>query len=136
MFEVVIKTNETWLICGGRDFADQAMFDDVMGRLMGMWGCPSKVVHGKCPTGADQMADVWGNRMAIDVVPCPADWQRHGKSAGPIRNFDMLKDHKPRRVIAFPGGAGTEDMIRQSKIHRDIDRELVDVVEIQPVAVQ
>ena len=52
-------TDETWLICGGRDFADQAMFDEVMSRLVEMWGLPSKIVHGAAK-GADAMADALG----------------------------------------------------------------------------
>ena len=60
-------TDETWLICGGRDFAHQAMFDEVMSRLVEMWGLPSKIVHGAAK-GADAMADAWGRRFAIEVV--------------------------------------------------------------------
>jgi hypothetical protein len=114
MFTIAILNNETWLICGGRLFADPAMFDDVMARLVGMWGCPSKLVHGGAP-GADAMADVWGKRKAIEVVAMPADWAGKGNAAGPLRNEDMLERHKPKRVIAFPGGKGTADMVRRAK---------------------
>ena len=129
---IVIKNNETWLICGGREFADQAMFDDVMQRMTGMWGCPSRVVHGAAP-GADTMADAWGKRLAIEVVACPADWDKHGRTAGPIRNEDMLMKYKPKRVIAFPGRNGTADMVTRAKNRRGE----IDVIEIktdQPVA--
>ena len=129
---VAIQNNETWLICGGRKFADQAMFDDVMTRLCGMWGCPAKIVHGDAP-GVDKMADAWGKHMAIEVVPVPADWDNHGKAAGPIRNEDMLIKHKPKRVIAFPGRNGTADMVRRAKNRRGE----IDVIEIKsdaPVA--
>jgi hypothetical protein len=44
----------------------------------------------------------------------PADWKRHGKSAGPLRNQEML-DAAPDLVIAFPGGRGTADMVRRAK---------------------
>jgi hypothetical protein len=44
--------SETWLICGGRDFADQSMFDEVMTKLTVTWGLPNKVVHGAA-RGAD-----------------------------------------------------------------------------------
>jgi hypothetical protein len=131
--QIVIQNNETWLVCGGRKFADQAMFDDVMQRLTGMFGCPSKIVHGDCPTGADQMADAWARRMAIEVKPEPADWDKHDKAAGPIRNEDMLHKHKPKRVIAFPGRNGTADMVRRAKNRRGE----IDVIEIKsdaPVA--
>lgn len=113
MLQIAIKTNETWLICGGRDFVNQEIFDQVMSQLLGMFGCPEIVIHGDAK-GADAMGAAWADRMAIRNIAVPADWQMHGKAAGPIRNEQML-DHKPQRVVAFPGGAGTTDMIRRAK---------------------
>lgn len=126
-YAIVINNNETWLICGGRSFDDEAMFDDVMARLLGMWGCPSRVIHGAA-NGADSLADRWAKRLAVDVVPCPPDWANYGRAAGPVRNEDMLIKHKPKRVIAFPGGAGTADMVKRAKNRRGE----IDVVEINP----
>ena len=120
MFNVVFKNYETWLICGGRNFADQAMFDDVMSRLMEMWGCPECVVHGGA-TGADAMAGKWASQMAIGAIEVKADWQLHGPAAGPIRNELMLTDHKPKRVIAFPGGKGTADMVTRARKRPEVD---------------
>lgn len=125
MSGIVVLNNETWLICGGRDFADQRMFDDVMGRLVAMWGCPAKVVHGDA-RGADMMADNWARLMAVEIVACPADWEKHGAAAGPIRNEDMLINHLPKRIIAFPGGKGTADMVRRAKNRHG----KIDVIEI------
>lgn len=113
MFHIVLKTHETWLICGGRDFTDRATFEDAMSRFVEMWGCPNRIVHGDA-TGADALAGGWGKRMGIEVIAVPADWQEHGKAAGPIRNEQMLT-YAPKRVIAFPGGKGTEDMVKRAK---------------------
>ena len=41
----------------------------------------------------------------------PAEWKKHGKAAGPIRNRKMLQDGKPDLVLAFPGGRGTANMV-------------------------
>lgn len=38
-----------------------------------------------------------------------------GKAAGPIRNQRMLDDGKPDRVLAFPGGRGTANMVKLAK---------------------
>lgn len=55
--------------------------------------------HGDCRDrqgrlqGADRHADEWGRGTpGIDVRPHPADWDRHGKAAGPIRNREMIKE--------------------------------------------
>lgn len=127
MLQIAIMNGETWLFCGGRTFADQIMFDDVMVRLVGMFGCPAKVVHGNAK-GLDAMAAEWADRMAIPSIGVPADWATHGKAAGPIRNEDMLIDHKPKRVIAFPGGKGTADMLQRARNRRGE----IEVIEIKP----
>jgi hypothetical protein len=44
-----------------------------------------------------------------------AKWDKYGKSAGPIRNKKMLDEGKPDLVFAFPGGPGTNNMIKQAK---------------------
>lgn len=44
-----------------------------------------------------------------------ADWKTHGRRAGPIRNYEMLDTTKPDLVIAFPGGRGTADCVRQAR---------------------
>lgn len=111
---VVPTTGQCWLICGGRDFADQAMFDGAMTDLMGMYGCPRLVVHGAA-RGADSMADAWAKRMAVDVIPVPAQWDVHGRAAGPIRNQKMLDRYRPHLVVAFPGGKGTADMVTKAR---------------------
>lgn len=55
------------------------------------------VIHGHNPDGADAMAHEWATGMAnslfvdVSVDPHPADWNKHGKAAGPIRNAEMVK---------------------------------------------
>jgi hypothetical protein len=43
-----------------------------------------------------------------------ADWHRHGRAAGPIRNQKML-DWGPDLVVAFAGGTGTAGMVRLAR---------------------
>ena len=124
MTEIVLQNGETWLVCGGRDFGDKAMFDSAMRDLMRLRGCPHQIVHGAA-RGADSLADIWAFKMAIPVIRCRADWQTHGKAAGPIRNQEMLKRHNPKLVVAFPGGRGTADMVEWAR------KAGVDVAEIR-----
>ena len=100
---------QTWLICGGRHFADHAMFRNAMSDLIRSFGIPSRVIHGDAK-GADAMADAWARTLAVDIVRYPAKWSQYGKLAGPIRNQDMINFGKPDLVIIFPGGRGTADM--------------------------
>lgn len=104
----------TWLVCGGRDFADLAAFEGIMSDLVELGGRPAVVVHGGA-SGADAMAGEWARVMGINCVVYHADWKTHGKAAGPMRNQKMLDDMKPDLVVAMPGGRGTADMIRRAK---------------------
>ena len=72
------------------------------------------VIHGDCPTGADHWAALWCRREGIEERRFPAQWDLHGRSAGPTRNQRMLDEGRPDLVLAFPGGRGTADMVRRA----------------------
>lgn len=129
MMNIIPINGQTWLVCGGRNFADGEMFNSVMSQLLALKGCPSTIVHGAA-RGADALADHWAKQMAINVIGVVADWDIHGRTAGPLRNQRMIDDHKPVLVIAFPGGKGTADMVRRARASS------IDVAEIVPAAPQ
>lgn len=70
-------------------------------------------------TGPYQGADYWAHQWALArQVPClrePAEWTKHGRAAGPIRNGVMLKKYLLDYLLAFPGGRGTANMIEQAE---------------------
>lgn len=100
------------LICGGRNFDDSALFSETMTELHAEHKF-EMVIHGGAP-GADRMADLWARMYGVERMTFPADWNRHGRAAGPIRNQQMLDEGKPDLVIAFPGGRGTRDMMKRA----------------------
>lgn len=111
------------IICGGRDMDRAAAFNwlnthvlDELAHAAGFWSDLriERVIHGGC-RGADEGADDWAKSEDIPVVVCKANWKKHGKAAGPIRNREMLKMHQPDYVVALPGGNGTADMIRAAE---------------------
>lgn len=70
--------------------------------------------HGDAP-GVDRIAGQWALYQGLAVRPYPADWDTHGKKAGPIRNSFMLKAANPDMVVAFRGNWGTDDMVLKTK---------------------
>lgn len=85
------------------------------------------LIHGGAP-GADALAATWAIEHDITCSTYVADWFKHGRAAGPIRNEAMLIEGRPDCVVAFPGGRGTADMVRRAKAAG------VRVIEVQPRA--
>ena len=75
------------------------------------------IMHGAAK-GADTLAGEVAERMGFKVVRFPADWNKYGKKAGPLRNRQML-DEKPDLVLAFhpdlAKSKGTKDMVARAK---------------------
>ena len=65
--------------------------------------------------GADRLAKCWAEERIGESTEYKADWDRYGRSAGPIRNQQMLDEGKPDLVVAFPGTRGTADMIERTR---------------------
>ena len=101
------------LITGGRNYSDRATVFRELDKLHAETTI-TVLIHGAA-TGADTLADSWAKSREVEVIACPADWSRHGRAAGPIRNKAMLTDHKPELLLAFPGGRGTANMIGQAQ---------------------
>jgi hypothetical protein len=101
------------LVCGGRDYDDWATFCSVMEDVK-----PTFIIEGRAK-GADTMAWKWARhnlgKGSEFSVSFKANWGKHGKAAGPIRNRQMLEEGKPDLVVAFKGGKGTANMVKQAK---------------------
>lgn len=101
------------LVCGGRDFDDHMLLVKTL--LEYQTEKPiTCIIHGNA-RGADTLADRFADLTGIPKEVYPADWDKYNKAAGPIRNAQMITEGKPDLVIAFPGGKGTANMIKQAK---------------------
>lgn len=104
------------LICGGRQFSDAEHLAQVLDAIRQRRGPFAVVIHGAA-RGADTMAGEWATARDIPVQEFPAQWEafQNRRSAGPIRNQQMLTEGKPDLVIAFPGARGTAHMVRLAR---------------------
>ncbi len=98
-------------VCGGRDYDDFARVWKMIKRVHEQR--PNLyVIHGAA-RGADLLASRAAQKLGVPDIHVPAQWDAFGKIAGPIRNGWIL-DLNPALVIAFPGGKGTANMIKQA----------------------
>lgn len=100
------------LVCGGRDY-DAALAMHAFLDAFHAETPISLLVQGDA-RGADRMAATWAASRGVHYAAVPALWNRYGNAAGPRRNAAMLL-LRPEVVIAFPGGSGTADMVKQAK---------------------
>ena len=105
-------------VTGGRDYADSIKVWDALTNVYEEFG-PLTVVNGKCPTGADAHATLWvvwakAEGMNVEEDAYPAEWSRHGRAAGVIRNSEMVQSGLDL-LCAFPGGRGTNDMTTKAR---------------------
>ena len=101
------------LVCGGRHF-DNASWLRVTLDEMHKNEPVSCLIEGGA-LGADRLAREWAIRAGAEVMTFDADWMAHGKKAGPMRNRRMLQEGMPDLVVAFPGGAGTANLLNQAR---------------------
>ena len=84
-----------------------------------MWCKPDLIIHGDCPTGADQLAAHWAACREIRVEAYPVtteEWRSIGPSAGPRRNGRMVALPYARglAVVRFIDSVGSADVFRQA----------------------
>ena len=102
------------LICGGRNFSDKDKFTKVMEYLRPCFDPCFCIIQGGA-AGADRLGAAWAFFEGCPMIEMRANWDKYGNSAGSIRNRWMLEYGMPDLVVAFPGGTGTENMVKRAR---------------------
>jgi hypothetical protein len=102
------------LVCGDREWTAS----EPIATLLNLCPPNTVVIHGAA-RGADTIAGRLATELGFEVQPYPADWSKHGKAAGPIRNSQMLAEGQPDEVHAFhnniDASRGTKDMVEKAR---------------------
>ena len=99
------------IVAGGRD---HNLTKDEYARLCLIDDLVDEVVSGGA-RGADSWGELYAGKHKKRITKFPADWNTHGPAAGPIRNEEMAA--YADALAVFPGGKGTEDMVRRARAH-------------------
>lgn len=86
------------------------------------------LVHGACPNGADKLADDWARTNDHPVERHPADWNKHGKRAGFIRNAEMVASLDPETdlVLVFWDGE-SRGTLHAARLARKAGLTVIDI---------
>ena len=100
------------IIAGSRHITNSSVVAGAIAQWQLAYPLTEVVVGGG--RGVDHLAEQWALAESMPLRRFPADWERYGRAAGPIRNRQMASYAKG--LLALPAGAsrGTRDMITQA----------------------
>lgn len=104
------------IIAGSRGFKDYSLLSRKMYKLLqNKYGLVNIQIVSGGAQGADKLGEYFAERMNFGLVRFPADWEKHGKAAGMIRNKQMAE--YANALVAFWDGLskGTANMIEEMK---------------------
>jgi hypothetical protein len=107
-------------VTGSRELTDKLAVFSALHKQRDAHGGALTVRHGHCPDGADAYAHEWCEILkghGVTEESRPADWNKYGKAAGPIRNKAMVDEGGIDIVLAFPRGEarGTIDCVDRAR---------------------
>lgn len=79
------------IIAGGREFFDRNLLFTVMDKAFGGVTDKIEAIISGHARGADKLGEEWARSrgLADKLIVMAAEWEKHGKAAGPIRNVEM-----------------------------------------------
>lgn len=106
------------IVAGSRNFRDRNFLFQKLDTLTARLRLP--VIAQGHAAGADRLAIEWADSRLVPYKNFPADWERYGKKAGPIRNQEMVdwaKERDPAFAVFFwqNKSSGTADCIDRCK---------------------
>jgi hypothetical protein len=131
---------------GGRDLAwsQQRVAAELLARSSGR--LVHLLLHGGA-RGADAAIGRAAQQLGWSALVMPAQWQLHGRAAGPIRNRELLQQAIAKAVahtspgslasvlvVAFPGGPGTASLVREARRMASHSPVSISVAEVSPSA--
>lgn len=108
------------IIAGTRTFSDYVLLKKTMDDIISTLAEQRITVISGGAKGADKLGEEWlserleNSRSLVnwDLIRFPADWDKHGKAAGPIRNEEMANNADMCVVFWDGKSKGSAHMIK------------------------
>jgi hypothetical protein len=98
------------IIAGPRFVTNYQILLDAVSEVQQHWTITT-VISGTA-RGVDSLGERWAKENGIPLERYPADWERYGRTAGPIRNREMAEVAEALLAIWDGKSTGTGHMIR------------------------
>jgi|SRR6185369_7125658 len=96
------------IIAGSRNFHDLSTLEAAIAEFNLK---PEVIIHGAA-RGVDTLAQLYAEKHGIPVVQFPANWDKYGLEAGPIRNCLMAERGDALLALWNKKSRGTKHMIQ------------------------
>jgi hypothetical protein len=100
-------------VTGSRTFCDYAWLEQCLLRSFRVQDIEAVVSGGA--RGADALAARFARRHSIPLVEIKADWERHGRKAGPMRNSEIIREADVLAAFWDGSSAGTRDTLAKAR---------------------
>jgi predicted Rossmann fold nucleotide-binding protein DprA/Smf involved in DNA uptake len=98
------------IIAGSRSLEDYSWMEAKLNKILSDTSEPVVVISGGAK-GADRLGERYAEERGFEVVVMPAEWEKHGKKAGYLRNKQMA-EQCTHAVIFWDGESpGSRHMI-------------------------
>ena len=105
-------------VVGSRGFNNYKLLKDTLDKYLS----EATVIVSGGAKGADSLGERWANENGLETLIHLPNWDKHGKSAGFLRNYKIIEDSNI--IIAFWDGLsrGTEHTIYNARAE---DKEVI-----------
>ena len=116
------------IVAGSRSFNDYELLAATLDELTADVPKEELVILSGHARGADQLGERWSRERHVQCELFPADWEKHGRSAGHVRNAAMVASCGPDDAAAFfwngrsPGTKGCLQLVRKAGLKVTIVR--------------
>lgn len=102
------------IIAGSRTILDRSKVFEILSE----YDWITEVVSG-CAKGVDTLGEEWARKNGLPITRFPADWLKHGKKAGYLRNVEMA-DYAQACIVIHRNSKGSLHMLdiaRKKRLH-------------------
>lgn len=114
------------VVAGSRTIQDEARIRSRIHTILNEMKIEAtEIVSGKA-VGPDLIGETYAVMFSIPIKEMPANWNKHGKAAGPMRNRQMA-EYADMAIVFWDGmSAGSKNMIEEmSRVNKPCFVEIV-----------